>query len=103
MTRKLLRWARKYFLAALLAAVVAIFLLVYAADWLVLLLRGQAGNAHGAVVVDSTDVMREKGNRLEFFDNPPQRVPCVRALFPHEGQPACWWLERHADVEQYLN
>jgi hypothetical protein len=103
MTTKLRQWAREYTFSALTAALVAIVVLAYAADWAVLLLREQAGDVHGSVVVESTDVVREKGSKLEFFDNPPQTVPCVRSLFPHQGQPACWWLERHADVEQYLN
>jgi hypothetical protein len=23
------------------------------------------------------------------------QVSCARALFPHGGAPACWWLSRH--------
>lgn len=98
-----MHWARRHWLAALAVLLAAVFLLSYAADWVVLRLRERAGGGHSVVVVESTDVVREKGNKLEFFSNPPQRVPCVRSLFPHQGQPACWWLARHADVERYLN
>jgi hypothetical protein len=97
------QWAQRHGLLALAAALVAASVVVYAADWAALLLRERAGRGHGVVVVESTDVVREKGNKLEFFGNPPQSVPCVHALFPHAGEPACWWLARHADQQQYLN
>ena len=94
--------ARRHVLLAL-AALVAAWVLVYAADWALLMLRGRTGGAHGSVVVESTDVVREKGNKLEFFDNPSQSEPCVHALFPHQGERACWWLARHSDRERYMN
>jgi hypothetical protein len=45
----------------------------------------------------------EKGGKVEYFFNPPQPTPCVRALFPHESQPACWWLARHSDQQIFMN
>jgi hypothetical protein len=77
--------------------------LAWAADWIALQLRQRDGSAHGSVVVESAEVVREKGGKVEYFYNPPQPTPCVRALFAHEGQPACWWLARHADLQQYMN
>ena len=41
---------------------------------------------------------RLKGNKVEydFMGNVP--MTCSRSLFPQQGHPACWWLERHSDA-----
>ena len=82
---------------------VAIAALAFVADWILLQLREHWGSAHGSIVVDSAEVIKEKGNKVEYFYNPPQSTPCVRSLFPHEGQPACWWLARHTDQQTFMN
>ncbi len=92
------RWSLK-----LLMALIAFFVLAYVADWVVLRVRERSGTAHGSVVVDNADVVKEKGGKVEYFFNPPQATPCVRALFPHEDQPACWWLARHSDRQTFMN
>jgi hypothetical protein len=88
---------------SILVTLAALCALAWAADWITLQWRERAGSAHGQVVVESADVVREKGGKVEYYNNPPQSEPCVRALFPHEGQPPCWWLARHSDVQQYMN
>ena len=97
------RWSVRRLLTVALATLIVIFVLTFAADWLQLQLRRHQGSAYGSVMVESTDVVREKGNKVEFYSNPPQPTPCVHAIFPHEGQPACWWLARHIDEQRYLN
>lgn len=92
------RWSVK-----LLLPLIALAAFAYAADWIVLELRERAGSAHGEVVVDNADLVKEKGGKVEYFFNPPQPTPCVRALFPHRGQSACWWLARHAERQNYVN
>jgi hypothetical protein len=99
----MLRWSIGKIIAAIAASLVALCLLAYVVDWLVLQVHEHRGTAHGSVMVNSVDIVREKGNRVEFYDNPPEPMPCVYALFPHEGEPACWWLLRHSDQQQYLN
>jgi hypothetical protein len=96
-------WSVREMFLGMVTALVALCALAYAADWCVLELRERAGMAHGAVVVDQADVVREKGGKLEYFYNPPQTTPCVHALFPHEGHAACWWLARHSDQQRYVN
>ena len=88
---------------AIALGTLALCVLAYAADWLQLQLREYRGSAYGSVVVERTDVVREKGGKIEYYENPPQPTPCVHAIFPHEGQPACWWLARHIDEQEYLN
>ncbi len=80
-----------------------ICVLAYVADWIVLQLRERGGSAHGVVMVNSTEAIKEKGSKVEYFFSPPQPTPCVRSLFPHEDQSACWWLARHSDKQTFMN
>lgn len=97
------RWSIQNILAAVAVSLVALCILAYVGDWLVLQIREHRGSAYGSVTVDNADVVREKGGKVEYYYNPPQPTPCVHSLFPHEGQSSCWWLTRHADQQQYLN
>ena len=92
------RWSSRIVLTLL-----AVCALAYAADWAALQLRERRGSAYGSVMVDDTQVVKEKGGKVEYYFNPPQSTACVHALFPHEGQPACWWLARHSEQVQSVN
>jgi len=92
------RWSLRIFVA-----LIALFAIAYVGDWGLLQLRERGGSAHSSVTVDNTDAIKEKGGKVEYFFNPPQPTPCVRALFPHEGEPACWWLARHSDQQIFMN
>jgi hypothetical protein len=81
----------------------ALVALAYVADWIVFQIRDRNGSARGSVVVDNADVVKEKGGKVEYFYNPPQPTPCARSLFPQQGQPACWWLARHAEQQKFMN
>ncbi len=87
----------------ILVMLIAIFALGYVADWVILRIHERGGSGHGSVIVDNADVVKEKGGKVEYFFNPPEPTPCVRALFPHEGQPACWWLARHSERQIFMN
>jgi hypothetical protein len=87
----------------IVVTLLAVCVLAYAADWIVLQIRERGGSAHGLVVVNSAELIKEKGSKVEYFFNPPQPTPCVRSLFPHEGQSACWWLARHSDQQTFMN
>ena len=78
-------------------AVVAIVLLglLYAGDWMVLRYRISRGTAFGSVEVDQFLSSALKGNKTEYdFVGTVQRT-CSRSIFPQQGNPACWWLQRH--------
>ena len=97
------RWSMRRVVIAFLLALFALCVLAYTADWLQLQLRKPKGSAYGSLLVERTDIVREKGGKVEYYSDPPQPTLCVHAIFPHEGQPACWWLARHIDQQQYLN
>ena len=90
-------------LLRILMTLTALLALAYAADWVALQIRERNGSAHGSVVVDNADVVKEKGGKVEYFYNPPQPTPCVQTLFPHQDQSACWWRARHSDQQKYMN
>jgi hypothetical protein len=93
---------RRWFLR-ILATLIALSALAYAADWIVLQIRERSGSAHGSVVVDSSYVIHEKNGKLEYLYDTPQPTPCVRSLFPHEGQQPCWWLARHTEPQKVIS
>ena len=36
-----------------------------------------------------------KGGKLEYYFDQPQVVTCVHAVFPHLGDPPCWYARKH--------
>jgi len=84
------RWLLNIF-----AVFVAVVTLMYIIDAIVLQFRERSGSAQSAVVVENSYVIHLKSGKLEYLNDPPQPVSCVRLLFPHGGEPACWWLARH--------
>jgi hypothetical protein len=98
-----MRRSMRKIIAAAALTLIAASAVAYVADSLILQLREHHGSAHGSVMVNTVDIVREKGSKVEYYDNPLQPTPCVYALFPHEGEPACWWLARHADQQRYVN
>lgn len=82
----------------MLVALVACAALVYVADWIVL--QARSDSAHGSLVVNNAYVIHQKNGKVEFLYDPPQDTPCVRSLFPHQSEPACWWLARHTDQQK---
>jgi hypothetical protein len=75
-----------------IAAVAAL----YAGDWAVLRVRMARQTAFSSVQVNQFLVARLKGNRQEYFHMGTGQEPCVKAIFPHEGDLPCWWLRGHA-------
>jgi hypothetical protein len=78
------------------AAVLA--LAAYAADFLFLQVRIHANsNAFGTIVVQPYYAVPQKNGKYEFLYSDPRSQTCVRALFPHLGDPPCWYLARHTE------
>jgi hypothetical protein len=77
------------------AALIAATALVYVCDSLVLEYRVKHGTGYGTVQVHQFLATQLKGNKVEY--DPLGIVPerCSRSIFPQNGSPACWWLEKH--------
>jgi hypothetical protein len=77
-------------------AVLAVLLaLVYAGDWILLRNRVPRGTAFGVVEVNQFLATPLKGNKVEYDLMGTTPVTCSRSIFPQQGNPACWWLQRH--------
>ena len=71
----------------------------FAADSLVFALRGSPA---ASVTVHPYLAVPRKDARVEFMFQDPRPESCVNALFPHAGQPPCWYLRRHTDQRTNL-
>ena len=73
-------------------ALVPLFGLIYAGDYVFLRLRP---GKFGTVMVQSHYEIHEKNDKTEYDYNPPAPATCVNSLFPHLGYQPCWYLRRH--------
>jgi hypothetical protein len=84
----------------ILIALVSAVVLVYAGDFISLrarMLRPKPGNPFETVTALRILAIGEKGNKTEYSVDPvqpQQTAECVHALFPHNGDPPCWYLKR---------
>jgi hypothetical protein len=40
-------------------------------------------------------VLKKARNKVDILPAEWEPQDCVRAIFPHLGDPPCWWLARH--------
>jgi len=67
---------------------------LYTGDYAWVRLRGS--NAFGTVLVKPYYAVRQKNGKPDYYFLDPQTQACVHALFPHLGDPPCWYLSGHA-------
>ena len=92
----------KRYLAFAVLSLVAVILVLYVVDSLLLRLKlRNPANAFGTVTVRRYYAVPQKSGKYEFLYADPQDQTCVHALFPHLGDQPCWYLVRHA--EQRIN
>ena len=76
--------------------------LVYVCDYVSLRYRIPNNRAQfGSVVVQVTWVIPMKDGKTQYAFDPPGPQECVNSLFPHLGDPPCWYLTRH--TKQQIN
>ena len=82
-------------LVLLLLAAVA-----YAADYAVLRYRIATNRAPFATItVHPYDAVPRKDHKIEYLAEDPRDETCVNSLFPHLGDPPCWYLSRHKEEQ----
>ncbi|MBV9268768.1 MAG: hypothetical protein JO061_21550 [Acidobacteriaceae bacterium] len=75
---------------------VAIFVAsLYAGDYLSLKLQIPRRAQFGTVHVQPYLAVPRKDGKTEFMLQDPVDQPCVHSLFPHFGDPPCWYVQRH--------
>ncbi len=82
-------------LANIAKVIVVAALVLWVGDWAVFRLRASRGTAFDSVQVQEYLSTALKGNKQEYDYLGTAPENCARALFPHGGAPACWWLRRH--------
>jgi hypothetical protein len=74
--------------------------LVYAGDYLSVrfrMLHAKPADPFESVTAPRLLAIPEKGNKTTYEldeQNPTQTVVCVHSLFPHMGNPPCWYLKK---------
>ena len=77
---------------------------MWGADWAILQIRISRGpDAFGTVEVHRRYAIHLKNKRVEQRTELPHDEECVRSLFPHNGESACWYLQRHANQDEDMN
>jgi len=90
-------WFQGIALRSLLAGV-SLLGITYGADYGVFRYRLAAKRQpFGSVTVEHYDAVPRKDGKSEFIFDPPVQQTCVHSLFPHAGDPPCWYLSRHAE------
>ena len=70
-------------------------IVLWVSDWAVFRLRMARGTAFDSVQVEEYLSTALKGNKQEYDYMGTVQMNCARAIFPHGGSPACWWLRSH--------
>jgi hypothetical protein len=90
-------WLRRIVLRSLVAGV-GLLGIAYAADYGVFRYRlATKRQPFGSVTVEHYYEVAHKDGKAELIFDPPVQKTCVHSLFPHSGDPPCWFLIRHAD------
>jgi hypothetical protein len=78
----------------------AVAAVVYVGDWAVWRVRVSRGGGVGSVVVSKVIIASLKGNKESYYDDGTETVSCSQSIFPQTGAGACWWVERHREVDE---
>ena len=70
-------------------------IVMWVSDWAMFRVRLARGTAFDSVQVEQYLSTALKGNKQEYDYMGTVQMNCARAIFPHGGSPACWWLRRH--------
>ncbi len=82
------------------ASLVACLVILYAGDYLSLRYRIPGNREQfGSVEVQRYYAVPQKNRSTEYIFDQPVTQACVNSLFPHFGDPPCWYLNRHKRQE----
>ena len=85
-------------LARAVVSMVAAVAVFYILDWAVLRYRIATNrNPYATVTVRPYYAVPRKDHRTEYMLDDPYDQTCVNSLFPHFGDPPCWYLTRHQE------
>jgi hypothetical protein len=82
-------------LGRVLAVLVGVGLLLYAADFVSLHVGIPRREKLGSVTVHTLYAVKLKNGRTEYDDGGDQVVSCSNSLFPQMSVSPCWYVTRH--------
>lgn len=83
-----------------LSAAVLLLLLLYGGDYFSLRWRIPSNRQQfSSVEVERYYAVPLKDRKTEYMFDQPALEACVVSLFPHFGDPPCWYLSRHKRQE----
>ena len=86
---------KRLLLHTILPSLILLCVVVYLGDFLSLRYQIPKREPYGSVVVRELYAVKLKNKQTEYMFQPPAPQECVNSLFPHFGDPPCWYLERH--------
>lgn len=85
-------------------SLVGVIVLGFTADYLSIRFAIPSRRAQfDSVTVQRMYAVKLKDKRTSYIMDKAQNVECVNSLFPHFGDPPCWYLRRHTEVEVDLD
>ncbi|HEX5424833.1 MAG TPA: hypothetical protein VFW94_14895 [Candidatus Acidoferrales bacterium] len=82
-----------------LFGVIVLIAVLWIADWISFqhrLSKHKAGDPLQTMRIQPTYAIPHKDGRVEYVFGEPQNVMCARSIFPHGGDPPCWYLRKTA-------
>jgi hypothetical protein len=86
---------KRRFFQTILPSLILVGILFYLGDYLSLQLKIPRREPYGSVTVRQLYAVKLKNKQTEYMFQPPAQQECVNSLFPHFGDPPCWYLTRH--------
>jgi hypothetical protein len=91
------RWLKRAIVIGITSAL-ALTALAYAIDYAVFRYKvAKNRQAFAQFTVTSYDAIPQKSGKTLMIFHPPEQQTCVNSLFPREGYPPCWYLQRHTE------
>jgi hypothetical protein len=79
-------------------AAIGLLGIIFAADYCVFRYRLATNRQpFGSIAFEHYTAIEHKDGKAELIFDPTVQKTCVNSLFPHLGNPPCWFLVRHAE------
>jgi hypothetical protein len=80
-----------------IVGVLVLVAILWIGDWISFryrLSKGTSGDPLQTMHIQPTYAIPHKDGQAEYVFGQPQNVTCVRSIFPHAGDPPCWYLQK---------
>lgn len=85
----------KRLVTTVLPILILVAIVAFLGDYLSLRFRIPNREMYGTVEVRELYTVKLKNKQTEYMFQPPEQQECVNSMFPHFGDPPCWYLRRN--------